>query len=78
MKTLLFTVLLKGWDIINQLSFHSKVIKNHACNPNMIFDASNDRTYQKVIQNDVRRETQNPSKSHSKSILEASRGPLNA
>ena len=53
MKTLLFTVLLKGWDIINQLSFHSKVIKNHACNPNMIFDASNDRTYQKVIQNSL-------------------------
>ena len=62
MKTLLFDVLLKGWDVINQQIFHSKVIKNHACNPNMICDASNDPTYQKVIQNGLQRGTQKSSK----------------
>ena len=62
MKTLLFTILLKGWDIINQQIFHSKVIKNHACNPNMICDASNDQKYQKVIQHGFQRGTQQSSK----------------
>ena len=62
MKTLLFTILLIGWDIRNQQMFHSKLIKKHACNPNMCFVASNDRTYQKVIQNGLQRGTQNPSK----------------
>ena len=55
MKTLLFTILLIGWDIRNQEIFHSKIIKNHACKPNMLYDASNDRKYQKVIQNAVQR-----------------------
>ena len=62
MKTLLFTILLIGWDIINQQNFHSKVIKIHGCTPNMFFDASNLRKYQKVIQTGVQRGTQNPSK----------------
>ena len=48
-----------GWDIRNQLIFHSKVIKNHACNPNMFVDASNDIKYEKVIQNGLQRGTQN-------------------
>ena len=62
MKTLLFTILLKGWDIINQQIFHSKILKNHACNPNLFFDASNDPKYQKVIQNGLQRGTQKSSK----------------
>ena len=53
MSTLLFTVLLIGWDIINRQNFHSKIIKMHACTPNMFFDASNHRKYQKVIQTGV-------------------------
>ena len=63
MNTFVFIILLKGWDIRNHEMFHSKVIKNHACNPNMLFDASNDRTYQTVIQNCLRQGTQNPYKS---------------
>ena len=35
MKTLLFTILLIGWDIRNQQIFHSKIVENHVCNPNM-------------------------------------------
>ena len=62
MKTLLFTILLIGWDIINQQIFLSKVIKNHARNPNMICDASNEQEYQKVIQNGVRGRTQKSQK----------------
>ena len=44
-----------GWDIRNHEMFHSKAIKNHACNPNMLFDSSNDRKYQKVIGNGLQR-----------------------
>ena len=62
MKTQLFSILSIGWDIRNQQIFHSKIIKKHACNPNMCFVASNDRTYQKVIQNGLQRGTQNLSK----------------
>ena len=61
-KTTLFTILLIGWDIINQQNFHSKILKIHVCTPNMFFDASNHRKYQKVIQTGVQRGTQNPSK----------------
>ena len=64
MKTLLFTILLRGWDIIDQQNFHSKIIKMHACTPNMFFDTSNHRKYQKVIQTGVQREP----KIHQKSL----------
>ena len=50
MKTILFTILLIGWDIRNQQIFLSKIVENHVCNPNMFLGASNDRTYQKVPQ----------------------------
>ena len=62
MKTIVFTMFLKGWDIRNQQVFHSKIIKNHACNPNMLSDTSNHRKYQTVTQNGLQRETRNPSK----------------
>ena len=62
MKTLLFIILFIGGDIRNQQIFHSQIIKKHACNPNMCFAASNDRTYQKVIQNGIQRGTPNLSK----------------
>ena len=51
-----------GWDIRNQQTFHSQIIKNHTCNPNISFGASNVRKYQKVIQNGVQMGTQNRSK----------------
>ena len=53
---------LKRWNITNQLTFQSKIIKNHACNPNMLFDTPNHRKYQKVTQNGLQWGTQNPSK----------------
>ena len=53
---------LRGWDITNQLIFQSKIIKIHACNPNMLFDTQNHRKYQKVTQNGLQWGTQNPSK----------------
>ena len=62
MKTFIFTILLIGWDIRNHKMFCSKLIKNHACTPNMLFDASHHRIYQKVIQNGLQRGTQNPLK----------------
>ena len=62
MKTTIFTMFLRGWDITNQLIFQSKIIKNHACNPNMLFDTPNHRTYQKVTQNGLQWGTQNPPK----------------
>ena len=60
LKTLLFTILLTGWDIRNHKIFHLKIIKNHACSPNLFFDASNDRKYQKVIKLASKWGTQNP------------------
>ena len=62
MKTLLFTILLMGWDIRNQQIFHSKIVENHVCNPNMSFGASYHRNYQKMTQNGIQRATQNVSK----------------
>ena len=62
MKTYVFTILLIGWDIRNQQIFHSKVSKNNVYNPIMLFDASNHRKCQKVIQTGVQRGPQNPSK----------------
>ena len=34
-------------------------IKNRACNPTMLFDSSNSRKCQKVLQNSPQKETQN-------------------
>ena len=62
MKTIVFTMFLRGWDITNQRIFQSKIIKNHACNPNMLFDTPYHRKYQKVSWNGLPWGTQNPSK----------------
>ena len=51
-----------GWDIRNQQVFHSTIDKSYAYNSNILFDDPNDRKSQKVIQNGVRKWTQNPSK----------------
>ena len=59
MKTQLFTVLLISWDITNQQMFHSKIVENHVCNPNMFFGVSSDREYKKNTENGVQRGTQN-------------------
>ena len=60
MKTIVFSMFLRGWDIRNHKIFHLEIIKNHACNPNLFFDASNDRKYQKVIKLVSKWRTQNP------------------
>ena len=62
MKTVVFTMFLRGWAITHQLIFQSQIIQNHACNPNMLFDTPNHRTYQKVTQNGLQWRIQNPSK----------------
>ena len=62
MKTLLFTILLKGWDIRIHQNFHSKINKKRDCNPNVILDCSNQRKSEKVLQKGLQWETQNPSK----------------
>ena len=46
----------------NSTNFHSKIIKTHACNPNMLFDTSIHRKYQKVTQKCPQWGTQNPRK----------------
>ena len=51
MKTIAFTVFLRGWDINIQHVCHSKTIKNHTCNPNILLDTSNHRKYRKVMPN---------------------------
>ena len=37
MKTIIFIMFLRGWDIRIQHTFHPKLIKNQTCNPNMFF-----------------------------------------
>ena len=37
MKTTVFTLLLRGWDIRIHENFHSKIIKKRYCNPNVIW-----------------------------------------
>ena len=61
MKTILFTILLLGWDIRNQQMFDSKVIKNHAREPNIFMMLQMTEHMKKVIQNAVQRGTPNPS-----------------
>ena len=51
-KTSVFTIQIRGWDIRNQHNFNLKINNNHAGNPNMLFDASNVRKYQKVKSNE--------------------------
>ena len=48
MKTILFTMFVRGRDIRNQPNFQSTIMKNRACNPTMLFDASNHKNYEKV------------------------------
>ena len=59
MKTILFTMFLRGWDIIIQQMFQSKIIKNRVCNPNMFFDTSNHTQHEKVTPNLLQQATQN-------------------
>ena len=41
---------LRAQDIRNQPNFQSKLVKNRACNPNMLFGTSNHTKYEKVTQ----------------------------
>ena len=78
MKTIIFTVLLRGWDIRKPLIFHSKFIKEHAWNANHVFPPPNLRKYQKVTQNGLQLGTHNPIKTRHKSTLGPRSDPLSA
>ena len=60
MKTIVFSMFLRGWGIRNHQIFHLEIIRNHACNPNLFFDASNARKHQKVTKNVSKWGAQNP------------------
>ena len=62
MKTIIFSMFLRGWDIRNHQFFQSEIIKNHACNPNMLFDTSNHIKYEKVTEKCSQWGTQKSSK----------------
>ena len=62
MKTHVFTILWRGWNIIIHKIFLLKIIKMRACYPSKLLRTSNHRKCQKVIQNGRQRGTQNPSK----------------
>ena len=78
MKTLLFTILLIGWDIRNLWIFHPNVSKNHTCNPNLFFYASNNRKYEKVVQHGLQTGDPKSIKNQQNSVLGPSRVPLSA
>ena len=71
MKTSIFTILLKGWDIRIHKNFHSKINKKRDCYPNVILHCSNQRKYEKVIQNGL--QWFSPYLSHQKSLLPGER-----
>ena len=67
MKTQLFTVLLLSWDTRNQQMFHSKSIKNHACNSNMFLMpqmTGNIKKWSKMVSNGGPKIHQKSSKIH--------------
>ena len=76
MKTLVFTILLRGWDIRIHENFHLKIIKKRDCNPNVILICSNHRKYEKVMQKGLQWETQNPSKITKNQFWSRLSGPL--
>ena len=76
MKTLVFTILLRGWDIRIHEDFHSKIIKKRECNPNVILNRSNQRKYENVVKKDLQWETQNPSKINENQFWSRLSGPL--
>ena len=59
MKTNVFAILLRGWDI--RIHVHSKIINKSDCNPNVILNCSNQTKHEKVMQKSLQLETQNPS-----------------
>ena len=61
-KTIVFTILLRGEDIRNHKMFNSKIIKKNVCGPDVILGTSDQIKYKKVIQNCLQWGTQNPSK----------------
>ena len=76
MKTHVFTILLKGWDIRIHENFHSKIIKKRDCNPNVILNSSKQKEYEKVIQKGLQWETQNPSRITKNQFWSRLSGPL--
>ena len=77
MKTIVFSMFLRGWDIRNHQFFQSEIIKNHACNPNMFFDTSNHIKYEKNHRKMSPMGHPKIIKNHKKSTLGHSRALLN-
>ena len=71
MKTQVFAILLRGWDIRIHENFHSKIIKKRDCNPNVILNSSNQRKYEKVMQKGL--QWFPPYPSHQNSLLPGER-----
>ena len=76
MNTIVFTMFLKGWDINIQHVCHSKIIKNHTWNPNILLDTSNHRKYRKVMPNGLQWGTQNRLKIYQNPTWDHSGSPL--
>ena len=62
MKTIVFTMFLRGWDIGKLMIFHSKSIKEYGCNVDQHFVTPRHRKYRKVTPNWPQPGHQNPSK----------------
>ena len=76
MKTIVFTILLRGWDIRIHENFYSKIIKKRDCNPDVILNCSNQRKSEKMMQKGLQWETQNPSKITKNQFWSRLSGPL--
>ena len=71
-----FSIVVRGWDIRIHDNYHSEIIKTRDCNPNVILNCSNQRTYEKVMQKGLQWETQNPSKITKNQFWSRLSGPL--
>ena len=76
MKTIIFTIVLRGWDIRIHENFHSKITKKRNRNPNVILKCSNQRKYEKVMQKGLQWETQDRSKITKNQFWPRLSGPL--
>ena len=76
MKTTVFTILLKGWDIRIHENFYSEIIKKRDCNPDVILNCSNQRKSEKMMQKGLQWETQDSSKTTKNQFWSRLSGPL--
>ena len=53
MKTIVFTVFFKGWDIGKLMDFHSKSMKEHGCNVDQHFETQKTKYLRKLLKIDT-------------------------